>query len=186
MTLSCNKPFSKTTYGPGIYINEVTIVNASDISGEQLPLSEQPIDIGIKLTLDIGKEFQPQMIIAGNFKRDFDSGEVVGWGSGFLVQEALARFGYNGTLDEANHIPTDIIDSLAGKKFLRLSYISGVREGGKYRYTDWNQIASVEEGADFLLSRFKRSLAKGYPRNYHPDLLDMPAPVTEQMESMAF
>lgn len=186
MTLSCNKPFSTNTYGPGIYINEVTIVNAADISGEVLPFSDQPVDIGIKLTLDIGKDFQPQMIIAGNFKRDFDTGEVIGWGSGFLVQEALARFGFKGSLDAGNRIPAHILESLPGQKFFRLSYVSGVREGGKFRYTDWNQIASLEEGADSLSARFKRSLSKGYPRNYHPDLLDMPAPVTEQMESATF
>jgi hypothetical protein len=174
MTLSCNKPYTKRNYGPGIYINEATIANVEDISGQPLPFTEQPFDIGIKLTLDIGKDFRPEMIIAGNFKRDPESGEIIGWGSGFVVQEALTRLGYSGVLAEGNRIPTDALVSLIGKTFLRLSYVSGTRNDGKFKYTDWNQIATVDEGADSLASRFKRSLTKGYPRNYHPDLLDMP------------
>ena len=63
MQLTCANPFSTRTYGPGIYINEVTILNAEDISGQQLPYMEQPVDIGIKLTLDIGKDWQPEMIL---------------------------------------------------------------------------------------------------------------------------
>jgi hypothetical protein len=144
------------------------------ISQDSPSFTEQPFDIGIKLTLDIGKDFRPEMIIAGNFKRDPDSGEIIGWGSGFVVQEALTRLGYSGVLAEGNRIPTEALESLIGKTFLRLSYVSGTRNDGKFRYTDWNQIATVEEGAESLMSRFKRSLSKGYPRNYHPDLLDVP------------
>jgi len=176
MTLSCNNPFSTRTYGPGIYINEVTILNAEDISGQPLPYSENPVDIGIKLTLDIGKDWNPEMIIAGSFKRDFETNEVIGWGSAWPVQEALSKLGYTGSLNEDNRIPPEVLEDIVGKKFLRLSYVSGTKGDGKHRYSDWNLIGSVEEGADTLAARFRRQIAKGYPKNYRPELLE--APVT--------
>jgi hypothetical protein len=173
MTLSCESRFQKRTYGPGIYINDATIVDCQDISGQVLPFLEHPLDIGFKLFLDIGRDFQPELLIGGNFKKDQASGEVIGWGSGFLVQEALAVLtGYNGTLEEGNKIPVGVLETLIGKRFWKLSYVSGHKANGRIRYTDWNQIASLEEGPDVLLAKFKRSLAKGYPRNYAPQILD--------------
>ena len=175
MTLSCKSPFNSSTYAPGIFINQVTVVGAVDVSGTQLPFMERPIDIGLKLTLDIGRDFQPELLIAGNFKRDPKSNEVVGWGSAFVVQEALARLGYTGTLEGDNRIPADVLAEVVGKHIYRLSYVSGQKDGGKLRYSDWNQIATLEEGGDDLLARFKKSLTRGYPKNYKPDLLTEPA-----------
>lgn len=172
MTLSCDRTFTKRTYGPGIYINEVTVANVVDISGEILPFRDQPYDIGIKLVLDIGRDFQPEMLIAGSFKRDPVTQEVVDWGSAFVVQEAIAKLGFTGRLLEGNRIPEEVLQTLIGKKFLRLSYISGMKEGGKPRYSDWNIIGKIEEGSESLAQRFRKSLAKGYPKNYRPHLLD--------------
>src|SRR5690242_4827808 len=108
MTLSCKSLWSRHSYGPGIYINEVTILSAEDISGQTLPMLQNPFDIGIRLTLDIGRDFQPEMVIAGSFKRSQDTGEVTGWGSAFVVQEALSRLGFNGTLGDGNKIPAEV------------------------------------------------------------------------------
>ena len=174
MTLSCESRFQKRAYLPGVYINEVTVADVQDISGQQLPFMQEPVDIGIRLFLDIGRDFQPELVIAGNLKRD-ESGEVIGWGSGFVVQEALSKLGYTGQLEEGNRIPVGALEGAIGKKFIRLSYISGVKGDGKFRYSDWNTIATVEEGAESLAARFRRSLRKGYPRNYRPQLLDAPA-----------
>ena len=177
MTLSCSRPFSAQTYAPGIYVNEVTILQAEDISGELLPFFDNPVDIGIKLTLNIGRDFNPEMTIAGSFKRDPNTEEVVGWGSAFLVQEALLRLGYTENLEQGNRIHSHVFQEVVGKKFLKLAYVSGVRDNGKLRYYDWNQIATLEEGVENLVNRFRRSLAKGYPKNYRPDVLDQPQPL---------
>jgi hypothetical protein len=131
---------------------------------------ERPVDIGIKLTLDIGREFQPELTIAGNFK--VTDGEVTGWGSAFAVQEAFSRLGYEGALDDGNRIPQGVLETFIGQKILRLSYVSGTKPDGRLRYSDWNLIGSVEEGAHALVKRFKKSLAKGYPKNYRPELLE--------------
>lgn len=170
MTLSCNSQWTKKTYGPGIYINEVTVAGAEDISGQPLPFRDQPFDIGIKLTLDIGRDFQPEMIIGGNFK--IENGNVLGWGGAFVVQEALSKLGYVGSLEPDNKIPAHVLPSLVGKKFLRLSYVSGLKADNKPRYSDWNILATVEEGPESLANRFRKSLSRGYLKNYRPQVLD--------------
>ncbi len=172
MTLSCENPWSKRTFGPGIFVSEATVAGIEDISGQPLPFRDQPCDIGIKLTLNIGRDFQPALIIAGDFKRDVNTSEVTGWGGAFTVQEALSRLGFNGALDENNHIPPNILPNLVGQKIYRLSYVTGLKDNGKPRYSDWVQIGTLEEGADELVRRFKRSLSKGYPRNYRPTVLE--------------
>jgi hypothetical protein len=189
MTLSTDKPFNSHTYGPGIYINEVTIANVEDMSGQMTPFMDRPYDIGFKLILDIGRDFQPELVIAGNFKRDQITDEVIGWGSAYVVQEALTRLGYKGSLDNGNSLPVNVLETFIGQKILRLAYISGTKDNGKFRYSDWNNIATLDEGGDNLFARFKKSLAKGYPKNYRPALLDAPIPnieVTELVEEEVF
>ena len=178
MTLSCDKPFNNNNYGKGIFINLVKIASAEDISGQQLPFLEQRIDIGIKLLLDIGRDFQPELIIAGNFDRNTITNDVQGWGSGFLIQDALYRLGYSGNLTADNRVPQAALDALKGHQFYRLSYVSGTKDNGKPRYSDWNNIASVGDGPDSLAKRFQKSLLKGYPKNYRPELLDEPVAVS--------
>lgn len=170
MTLSCNHAFKQRSYGPGIYINRATIISAEDVSGQELAFKDRPYDIAIKLTLDVGRDFNPSMLIGGNFNRKPDSNEVTGWGGAFVVQDALSRLGYTGDLDPDNRIPPAALESLIGKEFLRLSYVCGRKDNGKPRYWDWNQIAGTEETPESLAARFKRSLTKGYPRNYAADL----------------
>ena len=153
-------------------MNLVTITDAIDISGQQLPHLTQPFDIALCLTLDVGRDFQPELIIGGNFKKDVNTNNVIGWGSGFLVQDVMNRLGYNGPLEEGNSIPRTALQSLVGKKFYRLSFVSGIRDNGKFRYSDWNQIASENEGTESLMKRFMQSVAKGYPKHYKPELLE--------------
>lgn len=171
MTLSTNKPYSKPFYGKGIFINEAVIVSIADVSGTTPHPLTSSVDIGVRLTLEVGKDFRPEMLIAGSFKRN-ESGEVLGWGSAFPIQELFSKLGYNGTLNPDNSIPDEALETMLGKRFLRLSYVSGEKINGKPHYSDWNIIATPEEGADTLAKRFHASLEKGYPRNYRPEVLD--------------
>ena len=179
MTLSCERSFKKNEYGPGILVNEVTIADVGDVSGETGPFFDRPWDIGVRLFLEVGRDFQPELVSAGEFKRNA-KGEVIGWGSAFVVQEALMRLGYSGDLDSANRIPFKVLQSLVGKKFLRLTYVSRLNDKGRVKYTDWNQIGTLEEGPAELVNRFKRSLSRGYPKNYRPEVLEQG--VTEKLE----
>ena len=172
MTLSLNNPF-RNDYGEGVFISLVTIVDVEDISGSTPPFMNFPIDIGLKLHLDVGKGFYPQMIIAGNFQRNFPSDEVSGWGSAFVVQDFLNKLGFTGRLNKDNKIPVNIIQSIIGKKFYRLSYVSGIKEDEKLKYSDWNIISTEDEGAEYLADKFYKSVLKGYPKNYRPELANM-------------
>jgi hypothetical protein len=158
----------------GVFINEATVAKAEDISGTTPTFLKRPIDIGMKLTLEVGRDFQPEFLIAGNFHIDIKSGEVTGWGSAFVVQDALLRFGYTGPLDPGNKIPPKALQDLVGITFLRLSYISGTKQSGKPRYSDWTTIGSLTDGPEELLVRWTHSRARGYPRNYRPNILGAP------------
>lgn len=170
MTLTMEHPYPKTSYGKGIFISLVTIADVEDISGDNLYYADSPIDIGLKLYLDIKKEFMPELNIGGYFNRDAQN-NVVGWGSAFPLQNFLQKLGYKGKLTADNKIPQEIIQSLPGKQFYRLSYVYDFRDG-KLKYCDWNIIGSAEEEPEELLKRFQKSFLKGYPKNYRPDLID--------------
>ncbi len=174
MTLSCNKPSQIPDMPLGVFIGEATIVSVEDVSGTTPAFMSRAVDIGMNLTLEIGREFQPRMLIAGNFRRDIKSGEVVAWGSACVVQDALLRLGYTGALDPGNKIPAKALQGLVGVTFLRLSYVSGTKNTGKPRYSDWTTIGSIADGPDELLARWKHSRSRGYPRNYRPDVLGAP------------
>ena len=151
--------------------SKVKILEVADISGQQLSHMKSPCDIGVELKIDIGREFTPTMVLWGDFKRD-NQGNVVGWGGAFVLRDFLTKVGYKGELGENNSLTPEIIAFLNNKEFIRLSYLSGIKEGGRYRYSDWNQVASVEEGATGLVQRFRHSVEQGYPRNYHPELVN--------------
>jgi len=170
MTLSCEHPYPQNNYGKGIFISLVTIAHVEDISGQDLYFADSPVDIGLKLYLDIKKDFMPEMNIAGYFERDIQN-NIKGWGSAFVVQDALSKLGFKGKLTVDNRIPSDVLQSLEGKQFYRLSYVCDLRDG-KLRYCDWNIIGSPDETPESLAKRFSKSLLKGYPKNYRPDCID--------------
>ena len=174
MNLSCDKPSQIPDLPLGVYINEATIVSVTDVSGTTPTFMQRPIDIGMKLTLEVGRDFKPEFLIAGNFRVDIKTGEVTGWGSACVVQDALLRLGYAGPLDADNKIPAKALQDLVGVTFLRLSYISGTKQSGKARYSDWTTIGSLTDGPEDLLARWKYSRSRGYPRNYRPDILGAP------------
>ena len=173
MNLSCDKP-SRIDLPLGVFIGEATIVSVTDVSGTTPTFMQRPIDIGLKLTLEVGRDFQPEFLIAGNFRVDIKTGEVTGWGSACVVQDALMRLGFTGPLEDGNKIPARALEGLVGVTFLRLSYISGTKNTGKVRYSDWTTIGSIADGPEDLLARWKHSRSRGYPRNYRPDILGAP------------
>lgn len=171
MPLSMHKGSGSQSSVKGAFVGEVSIISAEDISHQKLPYMDRECEIGIRLKLDIGREFTPEMNITGEFKKDA-AGRVEGWGSAFRIRDFLLRMGYEGQLNTDNSIPKEVFDILPGKKFLRLSYVSGTKKNGKKRYSDWAEIATLEEGASSLEKRFAESVAKGFPRNYRPELAE--------------
>lgn len=157
---------------PGVFLNEGRIISVTDISGTKPEYYSNPVDIGVELKLEIGRSFQPTLRIAKNFKHD-DKGNIVDWGAAFPLREFLEQIG--GTkLDDNYRIPAELLEAIVGKDIIRLSYVTGVKEGGKLKYKDWDRIMFKGSGDPLALAKrfideYKRT---GYPKNYHPEAIE--------------
>ena len=172
MTLSINE---KKDAGEGIVVQQVSIASIEDISNSTPPFLSMPCDLGVKMSLDIGRDFQPDFMITGALKRDTE-GIIIGWGGAFKIRDFFANLGISGDLvpDDIERpttysIPQALMDAAKGQQFLRLSYVCGKKPNGKTRWADWTDIGSIAEGETVLIQRFKKSVAKGYPSNFKPE-----------------
>ncbi len=166
-------PQSSSVYGPGVFISEATIIDAQDHSGTMPSFLKTIPDVYLVVTLDIGKDWTPEMSFFGDFKHDDKNPKViVDWGSAFKVRNLFTACGIHRNINDDGTIPGDMVKDLTGKKILRLQYVSGVRENGKLKYSDWTeQVLAADEDPKKLADLFFKSVQKGYPRNYAPDVL---------------
>ena len=176
MQLEFGKPTGGLSFLPGTIINTPIVVSAVDISKQDVFNNGSPIDVGIEVTLDIGKSWQPKWRIYGHLK---EKNGMLTWGSAFRVRDFLAALGAVGTLTEDGHIPQEVLDQLAGKQFVRLSYVSGF-DGNtqKRRYRDFTFIetvkdftnqAELERAGRKLTDRFQKDVAAGYTKDFNPE-----------------
>ena len=129
-------------------------------------------DISIHLTLDIGKDFQPNMYIGGNYKKDDVSGEIVGWSTAFKVKMFFDSIGLPIMLDkgknpQSSRLPADAEQRLIGKEFLRLTYISTKtkRDGGQL-WKDWQETRMPSYEVSKFKAEFKDSVGKNYVKDF--------------------
>jgi hypothetical protein len=167
-------PQGNSVYGPGIFISEATIIDAQDHSGTMPSFLKTIPDIYLVVTLDIGKEWTPEMSFFGDFKRDRKNpNEIVGWGSAFKIRNLFTACEIHRELNDNGTIPKDMVNDLIGKKILRLQYVSGARENGRLKYSDWTeQVLPANEDPKKLADLFFKSVQRGFPRNYAPDVLN--------------
>ena len=65
----------------GVFVNECTIVSVDTVyGGKEWQNEKYKDDVGLDITLDIGKSFQPVFYIGGRLKRD-EFGEVKNLGT---------------------------------------------------------------------------------------------------------
>jgi hypothetical protein len=90
------------------------------------------------------------------------------------VGNFFQALGLNGELDPEDHpiIPSQWLEEAVGKTFFRLSYTAGKRDDGRFKYCDWNEVGSITDGEEKLMNSFRKSLAKGYPKNYIAPVFD--------------
>ena len=69
-------------------------------------------------------------------------------------------------LDETN------LESCVGKEFMRLSYVSGKRDNGKLKYTDFQTVASAQSEKRDLVNIFKDHIKQGWIKNYRPEVME--------------
>ena len=135
-------------------------------------------NVDLALLLEIhkkdGSTYEYQLNIRGSFKRD-STGRIIGWGSCFKIQKLFQSLKINGTVSSDGTISQNSLDALVNKEIFALSYISGTKEDGNNRYQVFDILSDSKSS---LEDDFQNSVDKGYPRNYHPELL-FPEPKTE-------
>lgn len=151
----------------GVFVQKGTITAAEDATGT-LPFE---VECAIKVTVDIGREFNKDLTIYGDFKKD-ERGCLTGWGSAFRIDRLINHVGgWNGELNEPV-IPQEALECLIGKTVMFLQYVKGKSDEGKTRYATYQIVADETEGMDYLVAAFKKDLKEGYLGNYHPEVLD--------------
>ena len=171
------------SFMPGVFVKEATIIGAIDISGKPTyqDNSESIKDLAVEVEFDIGKEWTKKVIFKGNLKLNPTSPKVVDdWGSAFVVKELFVKTGcFNNLIREElkeklasfsnKDIPPDFLAKIHGKKIFILDYVKGISEDGRLKYSTWN---IVDTDPDILQQLFSKSVARGYPSNYKPELLN--------------
>jgi hypothetical protein len=165
-----NRQSNTSNKRTGIFVSEATIKNIVvkyDIKEEWQKRSD---DIIVFLTLDVGQNFDYEMRIGGYFNRN-DDGSVKNWGAALKVKILLDALNIKGKLTEDWQLPDEIVEEMIGKKFLRLSYVSGTKDNGKARWFDWNEVGRLGQ-EDRLKERFMKAVRDGWVKNFRPDTSD--------------
>ena len=79
---------SKSGAKSNLFVDTAKIASVQIKYGVQEDWQTYSDDISIHLTLDIGRDFQPNMYIGGNYKKDDVSGEIVGWSTAYVCQSS--------------------------------------------------------------------------------------------------
>ncbi len=178
--LSLNRNENGNGYMKGVFVTEATVINLQDLSGKPT-YKENPDsthDLAIQIEFDISKSFTKKVILKGDLRRD--KNRIVDWGSAFVVKDFFIKLGcFKGLIDEEikerirllekKQVPADFLIKAIKKKICILDYVKGISEEGKLKYSTWN---IVDVDPEQLRNAFKKSVAKGFPLNYKPDLMD--------------
>ena len=167
----------------GIFVDTVKIVDAEINYRVMEKWQKMPDDISLKLTLDIGKDFQPEMYIGGQFREDKVSGNVISWGTATKVKILLDNIGLGVACDKnapagSQKLPDDIKDRMIGQEFLRLMYRSTrTKQDGNYRIKEWQETGMVGPGnAQKLRNKFAEAVSNSWVKDYNPNS-EPPKPV---------
>ncbi len=159
----------------GIFVDTVKIADAVINYRVMEKWQKMPDDISLKLTLDIGKDFQPEMYIGGQFREDTVSGNVISWGTATKVKILLDNIGLGVACDKnapagSQKLPDDIKDRMIGKEFLRLMYRSNrTKQDGNYRIKEWQETGAVGPGnAQKLRNKFAEAVSNSWVKDYNP------------------
>ena len=157
-----------TTTKDGIFINESTIL-AVEVVENPFPNSQYPApDLAIKVKFDVGASFEPEDIIAGNFKKDEVDGTIKGLGSAFKVADFFlkAMDADDLELTEDNKIPEEWLTNVIGKKVLRLTYCYRINMDNTMKYKNWTRYGDANKSPDILKKGFVNAVDRGYIKDY--------------------
>jgi len=165
-----NRQSNTSNKRTGVFVSEATIKNIVVKYDVQEEWQKRPDDIALFLTLDVGQNFDYEMHIGGFFNRNED-GSVKNWGAALKVKILLDALNIKGSLTEDWQLSDEVLEEMMGKKFLRLSYVSGTKDNGKPRWFDWNEVGRLGQ-EDRLKERFMKAVNDGWVKNFRPDTGD--------------
>ena len=143
------------------FTETVTIVKAVAHYCETQEWQKYPNDLGLTLTLDIGKDFQPEWYLGGSYRKNETTGEIDGWSTVWSSVGMLFRACGTpiecpkGQTAKSAELPQDFIDNLSGKTFCRLKYRSNKRtdKNGDPRWVEFNNTEKTGMD-DMLVAKF--------------------------------
>jgi hypothetical protein len=169
--------YKKTTsdsieFMSGVFVNEVTITNVEPVyGGTDWQHDNYKDDIGLSLTIDIGQSFEPTHYIGGRLKKD-DFGEVTSLGTARRINTFFEAIDVDVKLTDDHKFEEDALRDCMGRKYLRLTYVSGKRNDGKLKYSDFQEVAKAGENKRVLIDTFKKHVSNEWIKNYRPENMD--------------
>ena len=155
-----------------IFVDKAKIASIQIKYGVQEDWQTYSDDISIHLTLDIGKDFQPNMYIGGYYKKDEMSGEIVGWSTAFKVKLFFDAIGMPIKLDkgmqpQSSRLPADAEQVKTGKEFLRLTYVSTkTKKDGSSLWKDWQETRNASYDHNKFKAEFKEAVGNNYVKDF--------------------
>ena len=165
-----NRQSNTSNKRTGVFVSEATIKNIVVKYDVQEEWQKRPDDIALFLPLDVGQNFDYDMRIGGFFNSNED-GSVKTWGAELKVKILLDALNIKGSLTKDWQLSDEVLEEMIGKKFLRLSYVSGTKDNGKARWFDWNEVGRLGQ-EDRLKERFMKAVNDGWVKNFRPDTGD--------------
>lgn len=178
---------NSTQIDKGVYVSLVTIVRIEDQSVHPRWKDDRPkqaksgkdIELKLQVTYDTG-EWERRMWFTGYYKKDKVIG-IKGWNAKRnSVQDFLTELTSKETvqmgLNEDYSIKPEFLNQLIGKKFYRISYVSGTWTNPKTNvdqpnYNDFKQI--FKEGVDTETIKEAWIQALQWLKDYKPDVLEI-------------
>lgn len=167
-------PFANKSTGikkDGVLVSQVSIKDIKATYGEKMEWMRDADDIGLHMKLDIGKDFFPNFYVGGNYKKEVtkNGDTIVGHGSSMKVKILLTNLGFvnpDDLMNDDGTIPEDILESMIGRSFLRLSYSRGLKPDGTIDWSQWQETGAIKNGEKELKIRFFEAVEEGYLKNY--------------------
>lgn len=168
MQFATNKPKNRDN----IFVDKATVKNITITYGTKEPWQTYADDISVKLQLDIGKDFFPEMYIGGKFKVDEVSGEVIGWSSALKVKMLADALGMPIELGKGDtlagiRLPEAFSQQAIGKEICRLTYLSTkLKKDGGNLWKDWQETRSPNTDHSKFKADFNKAVSGGYVKDF--------------------
>lgn len=173
--------------GTGVYCTLVKIIRIEDKSvhprykdGRETKFkSGNPIELYLMVTYDNG-DFERKLNLFGSYKKDAVTGAIKGWKrkknavQDFLV-ELVGKSAVETNLNEDYSIKPELLNTLIGREFYRISFVSGTwtnpnTNETQPNYRDWQRVFSANTDMDDIEKEWKES-SKYMTKLYTPDVI---------------